>query len=210
MTTILLSSISFVHAQDGKIDKFPRSLYWGGFSNEDFFNQSDYIFEGKIINTITYPNEDTTKLWTSFLIEIIYVLKGNDEIQKGQIEIIKKSGILTFPIKTIFVDDFEVNDEFIFEYKDDIAFTTPKHGIFFCKKTDLSFRPATNNPSVEIFENMRNAGLTYMPNLPSRSFELFGLNDLYLKDMDALYDYARQFQGISVPEQQKKSGNSTE
>jgi hypothetical protein len=195
---ILLGSMFLVYGQEEKMDKFPRNLYWGGLSNEDFFNQSDYIFEGKLVSQKIYHNEDTSNVWTSMLIEVIYILKGGNEIQKGEIEIIKNSG-------NVLVGYDENGVMILIEHHTDLDFRPPEHGIFFCKKNNLSFRPASNNPSVEVLDNSRNAGLNYRPILSYRNFVLFGLNNLYFKNMEEFYDYAEQFEGITTPEQQKKN-----
>lgn len=184
--------------KENVIGGFPF-LYLGDLSNEDFFNQSDYIFEGKFVSRDDFPNADTSKIWASIILKVTHVLKG--DIDTGRIELILNSGRL--------VQKKEDGYALIAEYNSDGALRIPSEGgIFFCKKTELSFRPVTGNPSVEPLRNERNAVLDYMPDRPYRNFELFGLNDLYFTDKEDFYQYACQFRGINIPKKKEKTINN--
>lgn len=164
-----------------------------------FFKQSDYIFEGKFVSREDFSNADTSKIWASIILEVTRVLKG--DINTGKIELILNSGRL--------VHGPEKDYQLIAEYNTDGALRIPsEEGVFFCKKTELSFRPTAENPSVEPLRNEINAVLHYMDNQPSRNFELSGLNDLYFTNKEEFYKYAGQFKGMCIDKKKEKTLNN--
>jgi hypothetical protein len=194
----LLSCTAYAQLKQEEVKGGFPFMYLGDLSNEDFFKQSDYIFEGKLISGKAFPNADTSKIWTSFQIRVTHVLKG--KIDTGMIELILNSGAI--------FDSQDKGYALIAEYNNEYALNIPFDGVFFCKKTEFAFHPASGNPSVEPLQNKLNAILHYMPNQSDRNFALYGLNDLYFTDKEEFYQYASQYKGMNINKKKENTLNN--
>lgn len=91
-------------------------------SIQDRTTKSDLVIEGKVIETQSYWNDDRTQIYTSNMIEVYKIFKG--EKISERIEIITQGGT--------------VNDAFRIAFHT-LQLKTGMEGVFFCKKTN---RPA--------------------------------------------------------------------
>lgn len=183
---LLISIYSFGQPEIKKIDKFPHQLYFGKLSNNDFFNKSDFIFDGEIISTKNYLNEDTTRVFSSSIIKINYIFKGS--ISVDTIEFIRDCGEYTTDEGWLILND---NSEFCLSYINNkaIFFANKRSGTTFNSKYGLSLEPFENKPYAALFYS----------EVPSQNFILFGLKDLYFKTIEDFYNYAGKKKGITVP-----------
>jgi len=195
----------FLFAQNGKKDKFDRNLYTGKYTNKDFFEKADYIFEGEYVESESYLVDDSTKVYTQYLLKVNEVYKGNKKLEKGTVILIKNSGTYTGKPKRI--DDYTVafyNNDYNIDYD---FYVHSKH-IFFCSESDLEESlnqfNASNNFSLKFFQNAEHAGLNYYEEESDLyNFLIEGLNHLYFKDKKKFYKFAKQFEGIKIPKQKK-------
>jgi len=208
--TILISLFLVLNlllfGQNTKKDKFDDNrLYKGKLSNEDFFNKADYIFEGEYIKSEAYFVDDSTKVYTQYLLRVNEVYKGSKKLEKGTVTLIKNSGF----ISKIYENE---NGEVVIFNKDhnnDNDFYVQEKQIFFCLESDLtqslnSFE-ASNNIILKLFSNHRFASLIYDDDLLDEyNFLVSGLNSLYFKDKYEFYNYAKQFEGVKIPKEKKK------
>ncbi len=194
---ILLLSLQGM-GQIKKIDRFYGGLYKGKLTNEDFFNQSEYIFEGKILNTKSYFNgkeistnrhptssfftlKDYDTILTVSLIKITHVLKGN----------IKPSDTIKFVQKTAQV------------YRRFYDYLHLRKIVTYFTFKSIS-EESKNHLTVEPLENSQYAAI-YQSEIPEEhNFRLYGLKDLYFKTKADFYEYASQFDGITVPKIKRK------
>ena len=188
-----------------KQEKFPFKLYQGKLSNEQFINQSEFIFEGRTKGGKEYLSKDSTIVYTSVIVEVYKVYKGNDKLQPGTVELFVNSGI------------FEDQKNFIYkEYNTQLAFLTASSEpiIFFCKTSDFNIshpKPeVTNQMELKLLKNERFAGLYYSDS-EFNNFIIWGLKDLYFKTKDDFYNYLTKFKGTAIPTSPilKKNANKT-
>lgn len=184
---LFISLYSFGQPETKRIDKFPHQLYFGKLSNNDFFNKSDFIFEGKLISQKEIVNADTTKVWTSSIFEVTHIFKG-DNINVGMIEVIRDCGNLYDAI----------NQKMIVKYNTEFCLDLAPKMVLFCTKSSLSYEETDNNFAVQPIENVKNAAL-YFTDMPKHNFEIYGLKDMYFKTVEDFYNYADKKKGITAP-----------
>ncbi len=210
---ILLLSLQGV-GQIKKIDRFYGGLYKGKLTNEDFFNKSEYIIEVKCFSckmflrnreikkgydpfdfdSTYYNNEneiiithslepDVTELITTSCLGIVtYVYKGQGIQKNDTIELIKKSTFSNYSDKGNNCCDLDF----------------PHKGIIFARKIDdegMYSKRLTLTP----FVNIKHTAIYYSDMPEKHNFRLYGLRDLYFKTKANFYEYASQFDGITVP-----------
>ncbi len=87
---LILTLLLSLNVLGQKMDRFPFPLYEGKYSNKDFFNKAEYIFEGELISTKHYINKDTTRVFASSIVKVIHVFKGN--LNVDTIEFVRDGG----------------------------------------------------------------------------------------------------------------------
>jgi hypothetical protein len=175
---ILICSILFSTAfsQTSKIDKLDGPLYQGKISNEEFFEKSDYIFEGELISfSDVYLGKDNKKYYYA-IINVKEVYKGN--LDTGSVKVFKKM------------------------YSMPGGLGISGKMIFFCKKSTLEtpqkMAETKNKVKLSVFEDWEAACLFYSDD-PSHNFEIFGLNHMYFKTKNDFYQYISKYKGVKVP-----------
>ncbi len=189
---LFISLYSFSQPQAKKIDKLPHQLYFGKLSNNDFFYESDYVFEAEIVSHKTIVNNDTTKVWTSTVFEVTQIFKGKGEIRKGSIEFIRDCGALYHDMNSL------TPGILIFDYNTEFCLSTAKKMVLFCKKATISYQKTDNDFAVQPLENAEYAAL-YFTDMREHNFKVYGLKDLYFKTIEDFYNYAEKKKGITVP-----------
>jgi len=202
----LVVSFAISAQNDNKIDKFNHNLYYGKLSNKDFFKKADFIFEGDIVKCETYLSTDSSQVYRHYILRINEIYKGKDKLQLGTIQLIQNSGqYINFEYEN------GIDKSFSLESNIDFDFSFNHTTIFFCVLSDFPTSPLsfqTNNAiTLKLLENVEYAGLNYT-NAPSdKNFEIYGLNNVYLKDKDDLYQYMSQFKDIEIQGLVKKKAD---
>jgi len=177
-------------------------LYQGELSNKDFFKKADYIFEAEYVKCDAYLNEDSTKVYTASVVNITEIYKGGDKLQKGTIQIILDAGSYT----RMWVDN-GIGKSFNLDYKTEFCYNGGRKNIFFCNISNFPESPfnfETDNKIVlKLLENEPYAGLRFESSM-DYNFTIYGLDNLYFKDIKEFYDYASKFKGIEIPGSDKK------
>lgn len=203
-TTLLLLSI-LIYAQNGKKDKFDNNLYKGKYSNKDFFEKAEYIFEGEYVESETYFVDDSTKVYTQYLLKVNEVYKGNKKLKKGTVTLIKNSGSVSKMYKDEKGELVILNKD----YNNQLDFDIHGKNIFFCSESDLEMNSVQLNSSntikLKLLHNYEYANLIIDEDLLEEyNFLISGLNNLYFKDKQEFYNYAKQYKGLNIPKLKKK------
>ncbi|MEO9965027.1 MAG: hypothetical protein ABJF11_04515 [Reichenbachiella sp.] len=198
LSLLMLMMSLQIFAQQEKLDKYPGRLYYGELSTNDFFKQSDYIFEATRISRKAIPNRDSTKITTSAIFEITHVFKGGNEIRLGKIEIIKDCGILQTEDKSEVILDYN---------RDNCLLFSPKRMVLFCKKSSIAYQTTDNPFAVKPLDDLPDAAFYYKERElhPSLNFEVYGLDHLYFTTFDDFYHFMKKKKGITVPSQYQSS-----
>jgi len=183
---IFLSLNIFAQNEIQKIDKLPGYLYIGKEKNEDFFKKSEFIFEGEVIKTTNYINEDTTKVYSSSIVKVTYEYKGN--LSSDTIEFVRDCGVYN-----------DENGFTILDYNSEFCFDMTRNMIFFAKNREGRTFKNEYPAKIEPYKNERYASLRYSESPSYHNFLLFGLNHLYFKTKEDFYKYAAKFDGVRVP-----------
>ncbi len=181
-TLLILALLLSLNALGQKIDKFPGSLYKGKYSNKDFFNKAEYIFEGDVISNKKYLNEDSTGVFSSTLIKIIHTYKG--EINADTVEFIRDGGKykIEYDDLSIAILDDNSSNYLTMMSRKMIFFAKKRKGRTFNYKFKIKLEPWLNKSYASIFYS----------NDPDCNFKLFGLKDLYFKNMAEFQRYAKK------------------
>ncbi len=181
--TIILLATLFIGLNSfgqKKIDRIYGYIYYGKYTNKDFFNKAEFIFEAEIVSTENYTNEDTTRVYSSSVMKISHIYKG--EIDADTIEFVRNGGELVSEEPPYFV---------IFkEYRAQLSFN--ERTIIFAKKREG--RTFNNNYSVKLepFENSKNSALYYSECPGEHNFIIYGLDNLYFKTFSDFQEYAKE------------------
>jgi len=197
----------FLFGQNGKKDKIDHNrLYKGKLSNEDFFNKADYIFEAEYIEGKSYLVDDSTKVYSNFILNITEIYKGSDKLKIGTVNLIRTSGV--FIIHS--VNEHGEEGAYFLEHHRELDYNIPEKCILFCDESDFTknYLPqemkATNNLiTLKLLDNWEYAGLDYYEDYEDYNFLIAGLNHLYFKDKKKFYKFAKQFEGIKIPKKNK-------
>ncbi len=202
MRTFIITAFIFLLSLQGmgqikRIDKFSHQLlYFTKLTNEDFFNQSEYIFEGKVLSTKSYWKgrlitkdynpfslfttikvNDYDTILISSLIKVTNVLKGSEIKVSDTIEMLQRTPKI-----------YKKCGEHLKNlYKIAVYFACSSNG------------GITNQKAIEPLLNRKYAALYYSGSPKEYNFKLYGLKDLYFKTKADFYEYALQFDGITVP-----------
>ncbi len=196
---LILILLLSLNALGQKIDKFSYPLYEGKYSNKDFFNKAEYIFEGEVLYTKNYLNEDTTRVLASSVVKVIHVFKGN--LEADTIEFVRYGGQyrVNYPDNTFLILEENYHGS---------GFSLARRMIFFAKKREG--RTFNNKFKVKLtpLDNVAHASLNYSI-WSDHNFILYGLRDLYFKSMEEFYKYAkkqmrRKKEFILPPKKEKK------
>ncbi len=210
---ILLLSLQGV-GQIKRVDEIYGGLYKGKLTNEDFFNQSEYIIEVKCFSCKRFlRNREIKKGYDPFDFDSTYYNNENEiiithSLEPDIAELITTSclGIVTYVYKGQGIqknDTIELIKKSTFSnYSDegnnccDLDF--PHKGIIFTRRIDnegMYSKQLTLTP----FVNIKHAAIYYSGGSEKYNFRLYGLKDLYFKTKADFYEYASQFDSITVP-----------
>jgi len=202
-TTFLILLSILIYAQNGKKDKFNRDLYNGKYTNKDFFEKADYIFEGEYIKSESYMLEG--KIYTQYYLKVLEIYKGDKNLKQGTVSLIKNSGYYT----KAYIDEFGMPGESINEQNTSGDYDILGKSVFFCIESDFPQSPikfeSTNIKTLRLLQNYEHASFTFYDEEEDiYNFLIAGLDNLYFKDKQAFYNYAKQFKGIKIPKYKKK------
>ncbi|MEO9965025.1 MAG: T9SS type A sorting domain-containing protein [Reichenbachiella sp.] len=194
LSLLMLMMSLQIFAQLEKLDKFPGMLYYGKLSTNDFFKQSDYIFEAILVSQKSFPNSDTSEVWSSAIFEITHVFKGGDEIHLGKIELIRDCGVLRSKDNSQII--LKYNTEYCLRYSSEKM-------VLFCKKASTAYQATENTITVKPLENLPEAAFYYKERElhPNLNFEVYGLDHLYFTTFEDFYLFMKKKKGITVPNQ---------
>ncbi len=179
---LILTLLLSLNALGQKIDKFPYTLYEGKYSNKDFFNKSEYIFEGEVLYTKNYLNEDTTRVLASSVVKVIHVFKG--DLSVDTIEFAENGA-------EWWVRTDSTNSQFS-RYDDvDFLFFSTRRVIFFAKKREERVFNDRFKIKLTSFAD-ENYGAIYYSEDSDYNFMLYGLRDLYFKSLNQFQRYAKR------------------
>jgi len=174
-------------------------------TNEEFFEKSDFIIEGKAIGNNSYSydingNYDPNDIYTSSLFVVNYVYKNNSNttISSGDtLNIIWKSGMIYKKVKIEINGYFHDYEEEIWSNleKPTIDVALNEYAICFFTKQLLPEDPAGNKNSrflqVNVLQNKAGAAIKTQGSIR-------GLNGLKFPNRDSLYLYMKQFEKYGV------------
>ncbi|MDR2835911.1 MAG: T9SS type A sorting domain-containing protein, partial [Bacteroidales bacterium] len=186
-----------------------ENLSKGMLTNEEYFKNSDYILE---VVWIPYavtvqpdfyvPFEDLTEdnIYTTWVLKVLNVYKGNN-VQIGDTVLANsKGGVVSKKYKEI--DPANPDTEIFREelkgsypgpMKDQgIYIETFKRTIIFGRDTEIKLYRNSRFIEMEI-QNKQRARIMNMDGV------IYGLNGLSFPSIEELYNYMRQFKGLSVP-----------
>jgi len=191
---ILIATIATsAFTQIKKRNSWSHSLYSGKLSNDDFFNQAEFIFEAKQIAYKDYYNSDSTEFFRTCLLEISEIYKGSNKLNYGTVQYITKH-----------INGVRYEDGHIYYYAENVLSTTiGKHVIFFCNSTKnidnhLKLMKANNNFLLQSLEDKEWAGL-YNADTTENNFALYGLKNLYFKTREDFYQYLTKYPNTTAP-----------
>jgi len=210
--TILISLFLVLNlllfGQNTKKDKFDRNLYTGKYTNKDFFEKADYIFEAEYVEGKSYLVDDSTKVYSNFILNITEIYKGSDNLKIGTVNLIKTSGV--FEINMI--NEHGEKGVYLMEYHRELDYNISEKCILFCDESDFSknYLPqemkATNNQiTLKLLDNWEFAGFNIYTDFEENyNFSIAGLNSLYFKNKKEFYEYAKEFEGIKIPKKKRR------
>ncbi len=179
---LILTLLLSLNALGQKIDKFPDPLYQGKYSNKDFFNKAEYIFEGEVVTVEQYLNKTKTKAFASSVIKVIHVFKG--DLSADTIEFAQNGGewwVRTDSIKRQF-SRYDDGGFLFFRTRRVIFFAKKRKGRTFNDKFKVKLEP---------FHNSGCAAMFYADD-SDYNFILYGLRDLYFKSLNQFQRYAKR------------------
>jgi hypothetical protein len=176
-------------------------------TNEQFFEQAEFIFEGRLIAhsgksyDVLGNLECCEGFYTSSIIEVKHVYKGGDKIKQGTLEIITKGGTIVAENEMGWKVPYEC-----YNREEIVSSGTGNDAIFFCKTSEfpknLEKRVFDNTISVSHFISKPNAVLTIGSiSYGTKDWEkrIRGLNNLNFANRAEFYEYLKQFKGLNIP-----------
>lgn len=207
----LLLIYGSIFTQNSKISSGKQTDQILPLSNEEFFENADFIFEGILVKdeSVSYDaggNLNRDDIYTSHVLKITEVYKGNSKLKNGTIELINKGGLL-----------YVFNEEMGWEEM--VQVTTPGlnidnryPAIFFCVYSDYpenkEIRNLDNPIKLKFLCDMKYASLQ----IGSIGWDIeykdhiMGLNFLDFNSREGLYEYMKQFKGLVIPEKKNVYG----
>lgn len=214
--SLTLLSVFLLNAQS-KIQSNEElyNLINGGLSNEDFFNKSELVVEGKFIKVVdTYDavgNDYWDDFYTILSIKVQRVYKGDQSLTGDTVYTVCKKSMLGmffcyYPIKTeqnVWVDVRHTIPSVLHQngILGGVSLDTPS--VFFLVTSDL---PDTKNPKSSSYKKYKflhqseESKLWILKNNISELTKILELNNLVFDNRNEFYDYMRQFEGYTVPE----------
>jgi len=227
---ITLLSAVLLNAQSTQSAAHSYEAYYkelhGGLSNEDFFNQSELVIEGKMLKIVdtydTKGNGDWNDMYSILPIKVQRVYKGDPSLTAGDTvyTVCKKSEVgKYFPCypreveyQEIVIGDNKIKRPVTYEeqymspvvlaqngIKGGVCFNTVS--IFFLATSDL---PDSREPKYASHKKYK-----FLHNEDSRLWvwnheilgltKILGLNNLFFDNHEELYSYMKQFEGYIVP-----------
>jgi len=170
--------------------------YKGNLSNEDFFNQSEFIFEGIPVsgNCFALDSNKVETYYGSTIIKVTEVYKG--QLKTGTVELITRGGMIIFPN----------GDISLFPHDGRLLIAMDRPQVFFCVKSNISINPsktkADNPVSLMLLRDEDwasiHVGCIICPG--ENHGKIMGLKTLIFNTKEEFYTYIKQFNGIRVPE----------
>ena len=191
-----------------------KSQIYLPLTNEQFFEQSEFIFEGRLIErswksyNVGYDIRSGKGFYTSSIIEVKHVYKGGDKIKIGTIEIITKGG--SFVAK----DESGIRQLYQhFPENRSVGSGTSSDAVFFCKASKYPKNPVPlertfdNSVVVSHLVNRDAAVLTIGAGWRAGNDwkgRIIGLNNLNFANRAEFNQYLKQFKGLIIPTQNDK------
>ena len=212
---IILLSAVLLNAQEMTWEEFHKILH-GGLSNEDFFNQSELVIEGKMLKVVdTYDTKGDGKrddMYSILRIKVQSVYKGDQSLIGDTVYTVCKKTMLTTMFFSYYPREKEYDERgALIIY--DVRHTSPSvfrqnyiHGgitfdnpcIFFLTTSDL---PDSKEPKYSHYPKYKFLNQHEESRLWTWGTEkTLGLNNLVFDTREELYNYMRQFEGYTVPE----------
>ena len=175
----------------------------GGLSNEDFFEQSELVFEGNFMKIVaTYNPEGGRKFDDNYAIsayKVHRIYKGDQSLTGEVIYLVSKGVLLGDENIDREGEDYDIGYFLPLVFGEN-GITCAVHmyspSIFFFSVSDL---PDHGSPA----EYPSNKKYKFLLNRGSRLFicenYIAGLNNLIFNSREDFYDYMRQFEGYTVP-----------
>ncbi len=178
---LILALLLSLNALGQLRSKIHGSMYRGKYSNKDFFNKSDYIFEGEVISNKFYLSEDSTHVFTSSKIRVVHTYKG--EINSNIIEFVRDGG--HYKIKDS-KRDYTLRDYYKgylkFRHGRIILFAKKRNGRSFEKDIKIKLEPLDN----------KNYAAIYSADPYIFTFKMYGFDQLYFNSIDEFHNYAKK------------------
>ncbi len=177
---LILTLLLSLNALGQKKNKVSGPMYQGNYSNKDFFNKAEYIFEGEVISNKKYLNEDTTDIFASSLIKINHVYKG--DLKADTIEFVRDGGE--------WIIETDLGMYTFSKYHGGYLNFYCKKMIFFAKKRKGQTFNSNFKVKLEPFTNERYAVIRYSDPYIF-NFKLYGLDQLYFNSINEFNKYAK-------------------
>ena len=194
LTTMLC--VVFLHAQTNETKE--NNPYNLPLSNEEFFKQAEIVFEGYFIKIVAGYNLKGTEKYSdgykiaAYKVQRIY--KGTQFIEGDTIYITHPGGLAGMEN-----DKFDDDNNYI-------PSVLYKNGIYWApqlRSPTIYFLESSNFPDDENSKYFAHKKYKFFHKGRMYIYEntIIGLNDLIFRERDDFYDYMRQFEGFTVPEQ---------
>ncbi|MDR2834630.1 MAG: hypothetical protein LBV69_00310, partial [Bacteroidales bacterium] len=179
-------------------------------SNEEFFNNSDYILEVKLTNKdgISYDakgEHNPDDIYRNHYCTVSYIYKGNSDIVhiNDTIIIARKGGTFFYPVE----EELGMYMEEIRWWKNGVGIQLERNipTIVFLQKSDFPGNPDKNvvDGKIRYFQDVNNnfVILKFLQDekgaLLNISGKITGLNGLSFNNREELFEYMQQFEDVS-------------
>lgn len=165
---------------------------WTEKTIKNVFDQSEFIFEGKVIKSQSYK-VGTSGIYTSNIIQISKIIKGGDKIKKGTIDIIAEGG--SVGLEVVQLGERRSN------------YGVGGEGMFFCSKSKY---PSSNIVIVDNIIRVQVLEIVgfYMENLHERNADPskrkviaygFSAFDKIFTSKNEFYQFLSTYPNITIP-----------
>ena len=161
-------------------------------------NSAEFIFEGILLSGKCYYNADSTKIYTSWKVNITNIYKGR-ALKEGTVEFVLEGGRIGMD------ERYNINGV------PPASFGKPF--IFLCKKTPLGsmVEETYDNPLKLDFANPVTGYVLYVENLEiTEGREMHGLNDVYFKTKQDFENTIKKVSGVRISKKKSPNNNPIE
>ncbi|MDR2011356.1 MAG: T9SS type A sorting domain-containing protein [Bacteroidales bacterium] len=214
---VIILNITFLNAQEYKtLDQIKeKNLNEGLLSNEEFFEKAELIIEGKMLGIIcSYDakgNYDPDDIYSEYRVLVEKVFKGAPELVNDTICMIRKSGTIYKPTESGYEEEINSYGEIPPEPPEDMGLSISRDfsSILFFVRSDYPGNPdetkKCNYDKFQLLQEKEKASLkfgdySWGAKSSWRFGKITGLNDLVFNNREELYEYMKQFKGITIPE----------